>query len=526
MTLARRALLKAGLIALPFMARAEKMSEPRSPVVETQEGPVRGVMDGDVAIFRGIPFARAPVGALRFKSPEPPPKWRGVRDSSQFGPGVPQNASRLSRIMGDFILPQSEDNCLTLNIWSPSLKGPPAPVMIWLHGGGYTSGAGSLRWYTGQSFARNGRIVVVTVNYRLGPLGFLYLPGIAPGNMGILDQRMALAWVRQNIARFGGDPANITLAGQSAGGRCVALHMASPETGPSLRRAILQSPSFGLPPTPADEAAKRARSYVEILKLDRLADITRVPAEKLLTAFGEYNRRNRRFASSESAFGIVNDGAIITDDAIESLIRGSADGIDLLFGTTRDESAAHFLIDNDVLTATDAQVHERFRSVFGDTYAPYLDEFRRLYPAATPFTLLVHLITEQNFMRKGLELAEARANRGKPGFVYRFDWQSPAPNFGALHTIELPFVFNNLSDWPNSPMLAGGNERQMAALAATIHKAWINFIATGNPNHDQMPVWAPYESGKRITMKFDTAVEPVGDLAGIHWRKPWPTTPS
>src|SRR5215469_8297894 len=184
------------LTGAPTVIAAQDSSD--APLVETTEGQVRGVRDGNIAIFRGIPFAAAPVGPLRWKPAAPPVKWKGIRDASRFGPMCPQNASRLSLVMGDYSYPMAEDNCLTLNIWSPSLKNPDAPVMVWIHGGGGTSGSGRLDWYSGLQFARNGGIVAVTLNYRLGPLGLLYLPPISEGNFAHTDQVAALRWVKAN----------------------------------------------------------------------------------------------------------------------------------------------------------------------------------------------------------------------------------------------------------------------------------------------------------------------------------------
>ncbi|MGH7087775.1 MAG: carboxylesterase family protein, partial [Stellaceae bacterium] len=267
------------------------------PIVEVDGGALKGRWVGEVAVFKGIPYAAPPVGGLRFAPPEPAPRLGDLRDATSYGPIAPQLPSRLNRIMGDFDLPQSED-CLTLNIWTPSAGGAPLPVLFWLHGGAYTSGAGSIGWYSGQAFAASGRAVVVTVNYRLGPLGFLYLPGLSGGNLGLLDQIAALKWVKANIARFGGDPGAITVAGQSAGARSAAHFMADPETASLFRRAILQSGPLGQAPAKPDQAATVARDYLALLEIapGNEAELRRLPAERLIRAAAELARRMKRFA--------------------------------------------------------------------------------------------------------------------------------------------------------------------------------------------------------------------------------------
>ncbi|MDB5405833.1 MAG: carboxylesterase type [Rhodospirillales bacterium] len=495
----------------------------RPPVAETASGALRGVWDGDLAIFRGVPFATPPLGDLRFRPPQPAAPWQGIRDATQFGPIAPQAPSRLGRVMGDFDLAQDED-CLTLNVWTPALHDKPAPVLVWLHGGANTSGGGSVGWYSGRELARNGGIVVVTVNYRLGALGFLRLQGVADGNMGILDQRLALRWVKENIASFGGDPAGITLAGQSAGARATSLHMAHPETAPLFRRAIMQSAPAGIRPIPPEQCEAAARDFLGILGLapSEAASLRQVAPARLVAAYGELARRNKRFANSRMPFDAVDDGIVVRGDPVDAAARGEGIAIDLMIGTTRDESAAHFAFDDEIVGGTAAQVQEHFATVFGAAGDNFLAEYRRAWPGARPDRLLTLLATDATYHRGSIILAEARARLGHPAYLYRFDWQSPTRRIGACHCGELPFVFANFAEWPDAAMLAGADPEELAALSGAMHKAWIAFVRTGNPGHDGIPPWPPYQGESRMTMRFDTAVEPVGDLAGIAWRRPWP----
>src|SRR6185369_7545396 len=233
-------------------------------VVRTAAGELRGAHENGVAVFRGVPYAAAPVGELRFRPPAPVPPWQGVRDATTDGPIAPQGRSRLAHIMGDFERPQSED-CLTLNVWTPAADSKKRPVLVWIHGGAFASGAGSLPWYSGERLAANGDVVVVGVNYRLGALGFLCLPGVSDGNLGLLDQVAALRYVRDNIAKFGGDPDNVTVVGQSAGAASIAIMMTMPQAQGLFRRAVLQSTPFGRMSRTLEDSHRIGRRFLEVL---------------------------------------------------------------------------------------------------------------------------------------------------------------------------------------------------------------------------------------------------------------------
>ena len=487
------------------------MTEAAAPIVELEAGALRGAWDDGIAVFRGIPYAAPPVGPLRFQPPQPAPRWAELRDATRFGPIAPQLPSRLNRIMGDFDLPQGED-CLTLNVWTPWPGGRRLPVLFWLHGGAFTSGAGSIGWYSGRSFAASRRAIVVTINYRLGPLGFLFWPGLSDGNLGLLDQIAALRWVKANIARFGGDPDAITVAGQSAGARSAGHLMANPDTAPLFRRAILQSGPLGQAPAPPDQAAAVTRDYLGLLEIDRgnAAELQRLPADRLIRAAGELARRAKRFADSRVPFNAVDDGKVVTGDPLAAIERGAGRGIDVLAGTTRDESAAHLAYDEDVLGADEAQVRRHFAGLFGADAEAKLTAIRRRRPGGSVYDVLVELGTELTFARATAAFAAARAEHGERAFLYRFDWQSPQPRLGACHCIELPFVFDNFPDWPGAPMLAGADPAVTRGLARSMHQAWLAFIETGDPNHAEMPAWPRYDGRSRRSMRFDSVVEVAG----------------
>ena len=261
------------------------------PVVRTTAGELRGSIENGMAVFRAVPYAAAPTGELRFKPPQPMPGWQGVRDATRDGPIAPQGRSRLAHVMGDFERPQSED-CLTLTVWTPAADSRKRPVLVWIHGGAFASGAGSLPWYSGERLAANGDVVVVSINYRLGALGFLCLPGISEGNLGLLDQVAALRFIRDNIAAFGGDPDNVTVVGQSAGAASIAIIMTMPQAGGLFRRAILQSTPFGRMARTLEDSHRIGQRLLDVLGLkpDEMEALKSLPFAKFIAAQGEVAR--------------------------------------------------------------------------------------------------------------------------------------------------------------------------------------------------------------------------------------------
>jgi para-nitrobenzyl esterase len=489
--------------------------------VRVKQGELRGVSGDGFVVFRGVPFAAAPAGARRFAPPQPAEPWQGVRNANEHGTIAPQNPSRLAHVMGHFQREHGED-CLSLTTWVPEGRVEHAPVVVWLHGGAFTTGAGSLDWYSGESFARAG-VIVVGVNYRLGALGFLYRPGLSPGNLGLLDQVAALRWVRENIAAFGGDPLHVTVMGQSAGGASIGSLFAMREAQGLFRRAILQSPALQRLNPSTDDATENAGRLLEALRVpaDQPEKLRAVPVADILAAQGALGRRGMRFADPVTPFRPVLDGTIVSQDAIAAAKAGASAGIDILIGTTREEMAAFYTMGDSVPKAPEAQIRAQFDHAFGAAGSAHYDEYRRLRLDQRPAAALADLYSDILFRAPSLRLAEVQAAHRRPAYVFQFDWQSPS-GFEACHCLELPFTFDNLGHWQGAPMLKGGDPAAMARLARIINRAWIAFARTGDPNHDELPHWAPYRLDRRMTMRFDTVVEPVGDLAGRSWRKPWP----
>jgi para-nitrobenzyl esterase len=424
--------------------------------------------------------------------------------------------------MGDFERPQSED-CLTLNIWTPAADAGKRPVMVWIHGGAFSSGAGSLPWYSSERFAANGDIVAVSINSRLGALAFLCMEGVSDGNMGLLDQVAALRFVRDNIAAFGGDPDNVTVVGQSAGAASIAILMTMPQAAGLFRRAILQSTPFGRMSRTLEDSQRIGQRLLDVLGLkpgegDQLRSL---PFPKFVAAQGEVARLEKKFADALAPFWPVIDGEVYPGEVMPALKAGAGAGLDTMIGTTREEMAAFYYIDQEVAKADAAAVEGVFASLFPSGHKAVYDEIRRMRASNANAALLGDLMSDAMFRIGSLRMAEARADQGKPAYVYQFDWQSPA-GFESCHCLEIPFVFNNLSTWTDSPMLKGADPSVMRGLAEAMHRAWIAFIRTGKPDHAGLPPWPAYRCEDRMTMRFDTAIGPVSDLAGLGWRQPWP----
>ncbi|MFJ3908506.1 carboxylesterase/lipase family protein [Streptomyces vinaceus] len=504
-------------------AAAPKADDP-SPVVDLPAGRLRGSVEGGLAVFKGVPYAAPPVGALRWRPAQPHPGWPGTREATAFGPSAPQ----LYREGGDPVLgshgsPPFDEDCLTLNVWTPRTDDAKRPVMVWIHGGGFLSGSGSLPVYSGETFARDGDLVVVTVNYRLGPLGYLYFGEEgAGGNFWLTDQLAALRWVRDNIAAFGGDPDDITLAGQSGGAFSVAALAGARPTGrPLFRRAILQSPPLGLRVPTRTESLQRSAIFLDVLGAKDVAQLRTLPWQQLTGATIEMFRRTAQWGYWSTPYLPVIDGVTLDRHPTELLLSGPGADIDVLIGCTREEANFAFALDPDYAAATKDQVLARARDNFGSRASEAYAAYEEARPGARPVDVLMDLIGDDLFRMPGLALAERRAAaRRRPVWAYQFDLPTPAygGRLAAPHCLELPFAFDNFDKWTQAPFLAGLDPRIREGLARTVHAAWISFIRTGDPNHPAMPNWPRYERETRTTMRLDSVTTASDDLAG-YWRR-------
>ncbi|MFE5557498.1 carboxylesterase/lipase family protein [Streptomyces sp. NPDC056544] len=499
-------------------------------VVDLPAGRLRGANEGGVTVFRAVPYAAPPVGDLRWRPAQPHAGWSGTRDATVDGPSAPQMyVEGGDPVLGGHGVPPFDEDCLTLNLWTPAVDDARRPVLVWIHGGGFVSGSGSLPGYSGATFARDGDLVVVSINYRIGPLGYLY-PGDGEGggagergeageggNFWLTDQLAALRWVKENIASFGGDPDCITVAGQSGGAVSTAALAGHPQTEGLIRRVILQSPPFGLDLPGPEAYLERTAAYLELAGAKDLAELCELPWPELIGAGAGLFGQTVRWGYWPTPFLPVIDGVTLSGHPAEALLSGAAAGVDVMIGWTREEANFGFALDEGYAAATREQVTDRIADTFGsEAAAGVYAAYERARPGARPVDVLMDLITDELFRVPAVRLAEARAETGRPVWAYQFDLPTPAyeGRLGAAHCLELPFVFDNFDQWSHAPFLAGLAPAVRDGLAYAMHRAWIAFVRTGDPNHPDLPQWRPYDTRTRTTMRFDSVVTALADLAG------------
>jgi para-nitrobenzyl esterase len=495
----------------------------KAPTVETTGGVVQGIWVGEIAAFLAIPYAEAPVGELRWSPPRPASGWEGTRPADQAGAVPPQHASRLELAMGPMKAPEPSEDCLTVNVWTPApSRGEALPVLVFLHGGGYLSGAGSASWYEGRIMAERGRAVVVTLNYRLGALGYLYLPPAMTGgdpvaNLGLLDQLLALEWVQANAAAFGGDAGAITVFGQSAGSHSIVALQEIPRAAGLFRRAILESVPLGVPPTDPAEADGNMRIFLEEAGVPdaSLDDLRSLPVETIVAAQRATLGRTAVFGRVNPPFMLVRDGHVLSEESMTGERSGFLDDVDVLIGFTADENRA-FLAFDDALWELDARaLVEKIEQSRGERAARKLEAYLELRPGE-PAAALSDLAGDLNIIAPTVRFAERRAAKERPAYLYRFSWRSDAGGgrLGACHTIELPFVFDNFAEWTEAPMLGSFDPEEVEELGKRVQDAWLAFAATGNPNHEGLPEWRPYDPDGAATMDFGPTVTVTDDPSG------------
>jgi len=496
-----------------------KHEEIVAPVAHTALGDLRGIFKDGIAAFYGVPYAAPPIGDLRFAASAPVGPWRGLRDATQHGPVAPQLPSRLAAVVGDELPSHQDENCLTLTIYTPAPDTKARPVIVWLHGGAWMAGSGSSDMYDGALLAREGDLVFVGVNYRLGVLGWLHRPGIIDVEPGISDMIIALAWVRDHIADFGGDPAQVTVMGQSAGATSIARLLMMPEARGLFLRVILQSSGLGRGFLTSAAAALIADQFLGLVDIDpdsgdALSRLRAIDVARLLRAQGELLRLNVRFAQSAPPFMPVIPYTMSQTEMLAAIADGISESKDrrkdVLIGTTADEVHAHYSVSPLMKDPpADAVV-----AAFGSEAK--LAHYHARRPGGTALDLLADLATEEIYFRPSLHLAEKIATQGSNIYVYIFDWAPPASPFKSCHCIELPFVFGTFGAWHKAPMLAGGDAAQMADLSTAMRHAWIRFARDGIPEHEGLPPWPQYDAIRRPTLRFGARIGIVNDPAGLN----------
>jgi para-nitrobenzyl esterase len=499
--LSATALLGLILAAVPLPASATAAG----PVVQTAAGRVQGTTESGLDVFRGIPYAAPPVGNRRWLPPAPVQPWTDVRDASAFGPACPQDPDEHEMLEGT---PTSED-CLTLNVWTPSTSGR-APVMVFVHGGGFIAGSTWDPWYDGAAFARRG-VVLVTLQYRVGPFGWLDLSSLGPefatsGNAGLQDQIAALRWVRANAAAFGGDPTSVTVFAESAGAISLSALLGAPSADGLYDRVILES---GTPGTVATrEWSQRVFDrFVEISGVPTPEDVVGLSTEQLLgTARQIYETE---FA--DTAFHPVVDGTLLPDLPMRRMASPDGPSVPMIIGTNLDE-ARYWLYYIPELDRLPLRYYRPWlESLVGDRADEVIADYQGERPDLDQAQTGMALAGDVGFRLPAIRMAEALADRGVPVWMYLATVQSPEfdGRMGAAHAIELPFVFDNL-EADRAPELVGDDPAN-PALAEATQRAWVSFATTGSPTVAGVPEWPTYERAARSTLILDHQLAVVDD---------------
>jgi para-nitrobenzyl esterase len=481
-------------------------------VVETRQGKVDGEQTNGLFVFRGIPFAAPPTGALRWRAPEAPARWTGVRSATAYGsqswqpprlPGTP-----LAGLMSVSV-PCDED-CLTLNVWTPGADARARPVMVWIHGGAFSIGSSAQAIYDGSALARRGDVVVVTINYRLGALGFLRLADVtagripATGNEGLLDQISALQWVQGNIERFGGDPTNVTIFGESAGGMSVGALLGAPRARGLFKRAIPQSGASSTA-TAAPRASELAEGFIKHLKLkpSDLASLETMDAQALTMAAAGY-----QLVAGGMPYQPCIEPELLPQLPLESVKAGNADGVSVLVGAAAHEWLLFSAMDPAASSLDDGHLRARISARVGSSADALIGGYRELLTSRgephDPLSIFAAIETDRVFRLPGLRLAEALTARGQPAHHYEFTWRSPLLNgkLKSCHAIDLGFVFATHA--LNCDIAKFCGEGPSAnTLANTVQDAWLAFARTGTPRAAGLDRWAPYDSKQPTTGVFD-----------------------
>ncbi|MBX5461591.1 MAG: carboxylesterase family protein [Steroidobacteraceae bacterium] len=500
------AAIAAWLVVLPATAAIEK--------VQVTGGEVAGRVENGVAAFKGIPFAAPPVGELRWKPPQPVVPWSGTRNAQDYAPGCMQDPG-FARMMG--ALSGLSEDCLYLNVWTPAKRADEKlPVMVWIYGGAFAGGQTSIPVYDGTKLAQLG-VVLVSVAYRVGPFGFLAHPelsresGQGSGNYGLQDQIAGLRWVRDNIARFGGDPKNVTIFGESAGAISVSMLAASPAAKGLFHRAISESGGSFAPPRLANEGGQNVPTLAVAEKtgeqfLAKLG-VRDIRAARALTADQIQNALPQGLAT---LFWPVLDGHVLPGDQYELYQAGRFNDTPILIGTNSDEGA---------LFARPGVTAESFKAEVQAGYGEYAERILAVYPHKTDAEAAVgskDLFRDSAFAWHTWAWARLQSQKGRhPAYVYFFDHRTPQSPNGATHAAEIPYVFRNLG-------IAMGRTRADArpedvAMSDLLSRYWVNFARTGDPNGEGLPKWPEFKASAQQVMFFDASpsARPVPNLTQL-----------
>ena len=510
----RRAFVKQASLLLAAMQVAPwlngvRAAELENVVADTSAGKIRGVVVDGVKVFKGIPYGATTSGTNRFMPPIKPVAWTGTREALAFGPTAPQASANAGTTAAGSPVQQSED-CLVLNVFTPGLKdGRKRPVMVWLHGGGFSSGSGSGRILDGTSLAHTHDVVVVTLNHRLNVFGYTYL-GDAMGSdffrsaaVGLLDIVASLEWVRDNIANLGGDPNLVTIFGQSGGGRKVATLMSMPAAKGLFHRAIIESGAVLRLATHEDAVKQTDLLLAELgLKAGQIHELQRVPMAALLAADAAVQKKITVREPGMTPDSPMVDGTVIPSHPWAPKGPALSAHIPLLIGYARTEETLYDRPTPEKLALDQAGLRMRASNRLGQDPTQVIESFRRAHPDATAWDLWILIATDHPRGTYSRELARRKAEQGgAPVFAYRYDWETPegGGHMRSPHTIEFQFVFNNIKI--AGPLIAKMPEAY--ALAEKTSAAWAAFARNGDPNTPKLPNWPAYSAAARATMLFN-----------------------
>ena len=478
-------------------------------VVKTANGPVQGETEGGVLVFRGIRFAEPPVGKLRFRPPVPPAPWSDVRPALDFAPACPQIVELDPTENNNSVM---AEDCLAVNVWTPKADSGKRPVMVFIHGGANIDGSARNTWYDGTTLAERGNLVLVTLQYRLGAWGYLELSEIGgkdyaeSGNLGVLDQIAALKWVKQNIASFGGDPENITLFGQSAGGMATARLMGMPQARGLFHKAVLESGAGSRGGTTVAQATEVAKAYMKLAGVNTVEELQKLS----MVDMREAQRKLFETRFEDSSFGPVIDGIVLKEGSMDAIADGLGDKIPVMVGTVLDEMRYWSTIEDLPLeTKPESLLRKQLADLVGDRADEVIAAYKRNNPDYGD--VVVQITSDLVFRLPSIEVAELASHRGQPTYMYLLTYRSTSTyrKYDSAHTMEIPFVFGVINDL--DVIAFTGRDPHRETLMKQVQQAWINFARTGNPNHSGLPVWAQYDGDKRATMELGITCHMVND---------------
>lgn len=502
------------------------MAEQLTDIVNTGDGPVQGIVDEDILAFKGIRYGADTGGANRFMPPRRVAAWNNVFMATGFAPDAPQSdPTKRGNALADAAVQTSGiegEDCLGLNVWTPSLEGK-RPVMVWLHGGGFVSGSGSGTMYDGRNLAHRGDVVVVSLNHRLGVLGYMNLQGVVDSpeacvNLGMLDILLALQWVQENIASFGGDPGEVTIFGESGGGRKVTTLLAMPSAKGLFHRAVIQSGPAVFMNDP--EASRKVTALVlEALGLENptLEELQALPLDDVMSAQFEALKKlgPGDHPGLAQPLAAVADGEILPHHPFNPVAPAISTDIPILVGWNQTEATLWLARDPDLNGLDDARLLARIAELVGDDASRFIEAYRSRFPEADNADILAYIATgRRRYPMDSIVLAErASARGGAPVWLYTLTFRTTARR-GALrtpHALEIPFVFDNVESSRRFVGEGDGPQQMAEQMAST----WIAFARTGDPNNDTIPPWPPYDKVQRQSMVFNTESRVAKDFGQL-----------